>query len=93
MSSKFLKSIKPLPVAAEEEFVEVDKELLPENDTNYGNSDDEQNHSKLLNDISSMDAKTQKQLKWKATRFESKKVVNEFNISKSKSSSKISIFI
>ncbi|CAG2119480.1 unnamed protein product, partial [Medioppia subpectinata] len=48
-----------------------------------GDSDDETNHSRLLTDISLLDEKTKKSLKWKATRFEAKPVVNEFNLSQS----------
>lgn len=78
MASKFLKSLKPV-AETDGAFVEVDDQLSADE----ANSDDDRNYSKLADDISNLDPKKKKELKWKATRFEAKKDINEFNITKS----------
>ncbi|XP_054164102.1 U3 small nucleolar RNA-associated protein 14 homolog B-like [Oppia nitens] len=90
-TSKVLQKIKPRDVdnSGDEDFVTADKELMDsveDNDNRViggGGSDDDVNYDKLLADVSLLDSAKKKQLKWKATRFEAKDVVNEFNLSQS----------
>jgi hypothetical protein len=84
MSTKLLKSISPQNHSEDNDFVSIHRELEPnEEEVNYG-SDEEISHSKLIKDISLLSSTNQKSFKWKATRFESKSDVNEFNLSQSK---------
>jgi len=85
MSSKLFKSIVPKNDDEESDFVSIDRELEPNEDEANDGSDQEISHSKLINDISLLSSNNKKSFKWKATRFESKSDVNEFNLSKSKS--------
>lgn len=78
MSSKVLKSIAPQIDSEDNDFVSIETEEA------YAGSDEEISHSKLINDISLLSS-SHKSFKWKATRFESKSDVNEFNLSQSKS--------
>ena len=78
MSAKILKRIN---AQKDEEFVSAGEDI--DDNASADGSDDDINHSQLLTDIARLDPKTQKALKWKATRFEPKSDVNEYNLSKS----------
>ncbi|CAG2160014.1 unnamed protein product [Oppiella nova] len=78
MSAKILKRIN---AQKDEEFVSAGEDI--DDNASADGSDDDVNHSQLLTDIARLDPKTQKALKWKATRFEPKSDVNEYNLSKS----------